>query len=270
MGKRTVLITGTSSGIGKATALLFWERGWNVIATMRNPEKRKTDLHGKKGIDLVHLDVTDQKSISRAIAYTKKKYKKLDVLVNNAGYALFGPFEASTPEQARRQLDTNVLGLMDITREAVPIMRKQKGGTVINLASVGGRIGFPYYAVYNASKFAVEGFSEALHQELKPFNIRIKLIEPGVINTDFYDRSLEPVRMTAYDRDMEKTAKGMNNSVLGSLQPDAVAKTIYSAATDKSWRLRYSVGRDAKVLLTMRKLSPDSLFLWFLRESISK
>ncbi len=186
---KTVLITGTSSGIGLETALYFFERKWNVIATMRNPEKRRTPLHEKGLPDLVHLDVMDSVSIRAAIQYALDRYQKVDVLVNNAGYAVYGPFEATTRAQAAQQFNTNVFGLMEVTREFLPLFRKQKGGVLINVASMGGRIGFPLYTLYNSTKWAVEGFSEALQYELKPLNIKVKMIEPGVIKTDFYDRS---------------------------------------------------------------------------------
>jgi NAD(P)-dependent dehydrogenase (short-subunit alcohol dehydrogenase family) len=159
---KTVLITGASSGIGMETALYFHERKWNVVATMRNPDKRRTPLHEKGLPDLVHLDVMDEKSIRDAVAYAVKKHGRIDVLVNNAGYAMYGLFEAATKEQAARQFETNIFGLMAVTREVLPHFRKQKDGVLINIASMGGRIGFPLYSIYNASKWAVEGFSESL------------------------------------------------------------------------------------------------------------
>ena len=188
--KKTVIITGASSGIGLETALIFFEKGWNVVATMRNPEGRKTGLHEEK-IDLRHLDVTDIGSIKEVIQYARDKYGRIDVLVNNAGYAVRGPFEMSDPAQVKTQFDTNVLGLMDTCRIIIPVFREQREGTIINVASIGGRATIPFYSIYNSSKFAVEGFSEALHFELRPFNIRVRIIEPGFILTNFYGRSME-------------------------------------------------------------------------------
>ena len=149
---KTVLITGASSGIGLETALYFHARGWNVIATMRNPEKRRTLLHEKGLPDLVHLDVMDGDSIRVAIGHALDKYQKIDVLVNNAGYAIYGPFESTTLEQIQRQFNTNVFGLMEVTRQLLPHFRQQRSGVLINVTSMGGRIGFPLYTIYNSTK----------------------------------------------------------------------------------------------------------------------
>jgi NAD(P)-dependent dehydrogenase (short-subunit alcohol dehydrogenase family) len=204
---KTVLITGASSGIGLETALYFHARGWNVIATMRNPEKRRTLLHEKGLPDLVHLDVMDGDSIRVAIGHALDKYQKIDVLVNNAGYAIYGPFESTTLEQIQRQFNTNVFGLMEVTRQLLPHFRQQRSGVLINVTSMGGRIGFPLYTIYNSTKWALEGFSEALQYELKPLNIKVKVIEPGVIKTDFYNRSMDVVDCTGMAGDYDKILK---------------------------------------------------------------
>jgi len=143
MMNKTVIITGTSSGIGKQTALYFSEKDWNVIATMRNPEKKKTGFEEKKNIEVTHLDVLDINSIQKTINHSITTYGKIDVLVNNAGYATFGPFETSTEEAVRRQFHTNVEGLMDVAREIIPFFRKQKSGTIINVTSAAGRMTYP-------------------------------------------------------------------------------------------------------------------------------
>jgi NAD(P)-dependent dehydrogenase (short-subunit alcohol dehydrogenase family) len=261
---KTVFITGTSSGIGLLSALEFYEKGWNGIATMRYPETRNTLLHEKGLPDLVHLDVTDEPSIQAAIQYTLEKYKTIDVLVNNAGYAAYGPFEATTPAQIKKEYDTNVLGLMAVTRAFLPVFRKQNGGTIVNVASMGGRLGFPLYSIYNSTKFAVEGFSESLRYELAPLNINVRLIEPGVIKTDFYDRSLDRGDTSglggAYDDFIRRAKKSMSDTFIqqGS-EPEVVAREIYRAATDSGSRLRYPVGTDAKAVRVARWLLPDGL-----------
>lgn len=259
--KKTVFITGASSGIGLATALYFYEQGWNVIATMRNPEKRKTLLHEKGLPDLIHLDVTEEATIQAAVKYAINKYQKIDVLVNNAGYAVYGPFEASTPEQVIKQYETNVFGVMEMTRALLPLFRKQKEGVIINVTSMGGRIGFPLYSIYNSTKWAIEGFSEALRYELKSHNIRIKTIEPGVIKTDFYDRSLDRsvtvVENDPYAEILSRAQKSLGEGGMASgSQPLVVAKVIYQAATDGSRRLRYPVGSDAKLVNFLRAILP--------------
>ncbi len=266
---KTIFITGSSTGIGRETALFFYKKGWNVAATMRNPEKRKTELHKTK-IDLIHLDVLDIKSVKKAIKYTLDKYGKIDVFLNNAGYAVRGAFELSTREQIEKQYNTNVLGLMDCVREIIPVFRKQKQGTIINVASIGGRITIPFYSIYNSTKWAVEGFSEALHYELKPFNIKVKIIEPGYIKTDFYDRSMvntENKNIKDYDCSFEKSRKRTMAMEPSASHPSVIAKIIYKAANDKSGRLRYLKGKNAKLVLFLRKILPDFIFFKIIRAS---
>ena len=264
---RTVMITGASSGIGLETALIFFEKGWNVIATMRNPEGRKTNLHEKK-MDLQYLDVMDKDSIKKVIQYALNKYGRIDVLVNNAGYAVRGPFELSEPEQVRKQFDTNVLGLMDICRIIIPIFRRQREGTIINVASIGGRATIPFYSIYNSSKFAVEGFSEALHYELRPFHIKVRIIEPGFIRTDFHDRSMVETQdeiKNDYSEMYEKSLKKAEAMSQGASHPIIIAKLIYKAARSRSDKLRYHAGRNAGLVLFLRKILPDRLFFTLIR-----
>ncbi len=270
---KTVMITGASSGIGMEAALYFHERGWNTIATLRHPEERHTPLHEKGLPDLLHLDVCEPASIQAVIQYILDKYGKLDVLVNNAGYAVYGPFEATSETQLTRQFDTNVFGLMAVTRQMLPVFRQQKGGVLINVASMGGRIGFPLYSLYNASKWAVEGFSESLQYELKPLNIRVKLVEPGVIKTDFYERSLDTTDNIGwaepYGVILTRGKKRDGEFALRSgAEPRLVAQAIYKAATDKNWRLRYPVGSDAHQVSLLRRLLPEWLFYRILEGAV--
>ncbi|AFY72428.1 short-chain alcohol dehydrogenase [Synechococcus sp. PCC 7502] len=258
---KTVLITGASSGIGKQTALWFQKRGWNVVATMRSPETA-TELSQLDRVLCLKLDVTDINSITLALEQAIAEFGRIDVLVNNAGYGLAGVFEASTIEQVKRQFATNVFGLMDVTRSLLPHFRQHKGGVIVNVASVGGRVAFPLLSLYHSTKWAVEGFSESLQHELKPLNIRVKIIEPGPIKTDFYDRSLDLITnpdITAYDPIIATVSPNMNRLGQTGYPAELVAKTIYEASTDNSWRLRYPVG-GAAPLLFLRKLLPDRLF----------
>ena len=262
---KTVIITGASSGIGLETALYFFERNWNVVAAMRCPDQRCTPLHDKGLPDLVHMDVTDEPSIRAAIQYAVDKYHEIDVLVNNAGYALYGPFEAASREQIARQYDTNVFGLMDVTRAILPHFRRQQGGVLINVASMAGRISFPLYSLYNSTKWAVEGFSEALHYEMKDHNIRVKIIEPGIIQTDFYGRSMdaadESAWQEAYGNILKRGQRSTSGDMgIGASKPLAVAQVIYRAATDGSGRLRYGVGMDAMLVSTFRRILPEGWF----------
>jgi short-subunit dehydrogenase len=267
---QTILITGASSGIGKETATLFAKKGWNVAATMRSPEKEK-DLAQYSNVLCVQLDVTKPETITKAFATTIKKFGRIDVIVNNAGFGLVGPFEAATPEQVSHEIETNVLGVMHVTRQIIPHFREQKGGTIINIASMGGRITFPLYSVYHASKWAVEGFSESLQHELKEFNIKIKIIEPGTIKTDFYGRSMNITKkdgLHAYDTFVNKAMPYMQQSGMTGSPPSVIANLIYKAATDNSWKLRYAGGKNAKLSLTMRRLLPDNLFNGIIRRIV--
>lgn len=260
--KKTVLITGTSSGIGKSTALYFASKGWNVAATMRTPEKEK-ELSKVDGIKLFKLDVTDPASIQSAIEESISVFGGIDVVVNNAGYGGVGVFEAASQEQIQRQFNTNVFGVMNVTRAILPYFRQKKSGTIINVTSVGGLITFPIYSVYHSTKWAVEGFAEALQYELRPFNIKIKNIEPGAIKTDFYDRSQDLFKkegLTDYDNYAKVAFENTQNAGVNAPGPDVVAKKIYKAALDRSFRLRYPAGPQAPALLLLRRLLPLSWF----------
>ena len=266
--KKVVLITGASSGIGKAAALYFAEKGWDVAAAMRNPQQRTTGLEKITNITLNHMDVTDLDSVRVAVNEVFTAYGRLDAVVNNAGYAVHGPFEASPAEEVKKQFDTNVLGLMSVCREAIPLFRKQGFGTLVNIASIGGRVGFPYYSLYNSTKFAVEGFSEVLSHELSGLGIRVRLIEPGIVFTDFYGRSMVNASkegLTVYEKSFEKHNKQSGSFFFLGSKPVSAAKVIYKAATERGNRLRYTVGLDALMLVIMRKLLPDFILLPLLR-----
>ncbi len=267
---KVILITGASSGIGRETAKLFQTKNWKVAATMRVPEKAE-DLQKIVDIECLRLDVTDVNSITAAISETLEKFGRIDAVVNNAGYALTGAFEAASPEQIEKQFQTNVFGLMNVCREVLPYFRKEKRGIIVNVASVGGRLAFPFYSLYNSTKWAVEGFSESLQYELEQFNIHVKIIEPGPIKTDFYDRSQDVTRrenLTAYDYMLDKAIPNMRKAAEDAPDGSVVAETIYEAVTDGTKKLRYPV--NAKGLLTARKLLPDRLFFSIVRNAILK
>jgi len=267
---QTVLITGASTGIGYETAKRFQQQGWNVVATMRSPEK-VPDLAALSNVVCLPLDVTNTNSIQSAINAALEQFPAIDVLVNNAGYGLIGAFEACTLEEIQRQFATNVFGLMETTRALLPHFRERRSGVIVNVASIGGRIAIPLYSPYHATKWAVEGFSESLQYELEPFNIRVKLIEPGPIKTDFYSRSMtfaSQPGLTAYDVFIEKVKPALAEAEAGGSPPSLTAEIIYKAACDRSKRLRYPAGGNATAILFLRKLLPDALLHPFIRSTI--
>ncbi|MBD2595712.1 SDR family oxidoreductase [Nostoc spongiaeforme FACHB-130] len=257
MMRKTVLITGASSGIGEATAKYFLNKGWNVAATMRSPQKAG-DWTKAKNIICPYLDVTNPDTIESALHETLAAFGQIDVLVNNAGYALMGPLEGVTPEQLEHQFQTNFFGLVSTIQKILPILRRQGGGTIINVASIGGRLAFPLVSSYHATKWAVEGLSESLRYELRSFGIRVKIIEPGGIKTNFINHGIVWANHPAYT-DMVYQVKSFNEKINDSLAaPEGVAKTIYRAASDRSARLRYSPYGEA--FLVLHAILPDKLW----------
>ncbi|MFN3362056.1 MAG: SDR family oxidoreductase [Pseudanabaenaceae cyanobacterium] len=256
----TVLVTGAGAGIGRATALYFQQQGGNVVAGVRRPESA-TGFEGLDHCLCLPLDVNVQDTIDRAIAQTMDYFGGLDVLVNNAGFGTFGAFEYSTEEQILQQFQTNVFGVMRMTRSVLPHFRAKRQGMIINISSVGGRLAFPLYSLYHATKFAIEGFSESLQYELAPFHIQVKLIEPGAMKTDFFQRSqvvLQHPTLHSYDDYQSKVWQKLQAIEANAPSPDLVAKVIWQAANDKTDRLRYSVGDQVPLLLFLNRLIPHS------------
>lgn len=268
----TVLVTGASAGLGRAIARLFQARGWNVAATMRSPDK-EPELGALERVALLPLDVTDEASIAAAFDEAEARFGRVDVVVNNAGYGLTGAFETLDPAQIRRQFDTNVFGLMAVCRAAIPRFRARGGGTIVNIASMGGRITFPLYSVYHSTKWAVEGFSESLQHELRPFGIRVKIVEPGVIRTDFYGRSADAVPAEAgspYEAYARRVMTNMTPGAASGSSAEEVAEVVWRAATDGKAKLRYIAGGDARQILWLRKLAPDWLYTRVVRSVVEK
>ena len=266
---KTILITGASTGIGKATAIYFQEKGWNVIATMRSPEKEQ-ELTALDNVLVTRLDVLDLDSINNTVTAGIDRFGKIDVLLNNAGYGAYGPLEAIPRENMVRQFDTNVIGLLDVTRALIPHFRANKGGMVINVSSIGGKMTFPFGSLYHGTKFAVEGITEALNYEFETFGGVVKIVEPGAIATDFAGRSFDfqnDESLTEYQELIAKMFAGFEN-ILGDAAPASlVAEVIYTAATDGTTQLRYGAGPDADQLLPARKAMDDASFLAMIKEN---
>jgi NAD(P)-dependent dehydrogenase (short-subunit alcohol dehydrogenase family) len=257
MKSRTVLLTGTSSGLGEAAAKQFLAEGWNVVATARIAETAvHTEIESGRLLRQ-RLDITDPRSIETAFDAAETRFGAVDVVVNNAGVGLGGVFEAISSEQLREHFEVNVIGTAAVCQAAIRRMRARKEGLIINVTSLAGRVGLPFLAPYCAGKFAVEGLTESLFYELKPLGVRVKLVEPGGIRSKFSHPwttvdPYEPIASTAN----ETMKRGGARSAL----PKVVAKTVIAAANDASDRLRYRT-TDAGMLLAIRTLLPD--FAWY-------
>ncbi|MEM8533705.1 MAG: SDR family oxidoreductase [Chloroflexota bacterium] len=262
---KTVLITGSSSGIGRDTVIHFQREGWNVAATMRRPED-ETELNQLENVQVLRLDATDRESIISAVNTTIETFGNLDVVINNAGYGLAGPLEAVKPDQLTRQYDTNVFGPIYVMQATLPHFRAQKSGLFINISSVGGRITLPFMTLYHGTKYALEGISEALNYELNPLGIRVKLVEPGGVKTDFAGRSLDMMsdpNTTDYDEITQKvlaTYQEPSREDAFSTGAD-IAKVIFTAATDGTAQIRYPAGNDAIEMLGQRPTMSDEAYV---------
>lgn len=257
---KTIFITGASSGLGKATAMLFANQGWNVIATMRKPES-ETELRQLPAITLLPLDVTNLQQI-QATAQQAIDMGGVDVVFNNAGYGLAGPLEGTTDEQLVTQIETNLLGVIRVTQAFIPHFRAKKSGLFISTTSIGGLVAFPFNSVYHATKWALEGWSESMAFELSKFGIGIKTVSPGGIKTDFAGRSLAVASHEAYAEQVTKVFSAFSDpdrQQRGSTA-EQIADVVYEAATDGKNQLRYVAGEDAKAMYAQRLQVGDEAF----------
>lgn len=265
--KKTILITGTSSGFGKSAVQKFAAQGWNVIATMRSPDK-ETELTQLDNVLVTRLDVQDVPSIEQAIATGIERFGRIDTLVNNAGHGLYGPFELATHDQIQTQFAVNVFGVMDTMRAILPHFRQHGGGTIINISSQGGRITFPAISFYHATKFAIEGFTESVSYELAPFNIIVKLIEPGAVNTNFGSAATFTTNpdLPIYDAFVKKVTDNFPKMSPPPESPDVTVNAIYTAATDGTNQLRYIAGEDARIAIGARLSRSDQEYMDWMNE----
>ncbi len=264
MPRRVALVTGGSSGIGEQTALRLRKADFEVYAVARRVD-RMAHLE-EQGIEVFGMDVTDDASMVTGMDRVITERGRLDVLVNNAGYGSYGAVEDVPIAEARRQFEVNVFGLARLTQLATPHMRARLSGRIINISSIGGKFYEPLGAWYHATKFAVEGFSDSLRLELRPFGIDVVLIEPGPIRTEWNEISRQGLTETsrggAFEEQAEKVRAMLERAdgkMMSSL-PDTVARKIVKAALSNNPRARYPVGRGAGTILRARRFLPDSVF----------
>nr|CAA9485816.1 MAG: Short-chain dehydrogenase/reductase SDR? [uncultured Segetibacter sp.] len=248
--QKTIFITGTSTGLGKATAKLFHSKGWHVIATMRNPE-RETELTQLENVTLLPLDVTDLKQIKSTVAQAISLHD-IDVVFNNAGYGLMGAMESFSDEQIVKQINTNLLGVLRVTQAFIPYFREKKSGLFISTTSMGGLLAFPLHSIYHATKFGLEGWSESMSFELRLHNIGIKTVAPGGIATNFTGTSLDKQSKPEYQELEVKLFSVVEDMMQAASTAGQIAEVVYEAATDGKDQVRYVAGTDAKAMYARR------------------
>ena len=254
---QTILITGSSTGIGRTTAEYFQAKGWNVIATMRTPEKAG-ELAKLDNVLVTRLDVTDSASIQQAVEAGIERFGRIDVLLNNAGYGAYGPLEAFPMENIRRQFDTNVIGLLETTKAVLPHMRERQSGCILNVSSIAGRIAAIAQSPYVASKWAVEGLTEGLAQEVALHGIRVALIEPGIVKTAIMAKNTDaPNASGAYDAAYRRLFAFYASGLMTPGEPSEVSEVIYEAATTDDPKLRYTCGWGGVELVEGRSAMSD-------------
>ena len=265
-GQEIAVVTGSSTGIGFETSLTLARNGFHTYATMRILEGSRgseqiTDIAKRENLPLqvIQLDVDNDKSVSDAFSTIVKDKGRIDFVINNAGYALAGPFEETSNEEMKAQFETNFFGAVRIMQAAIPIMRKQRSGKIVNITSMGGRVAVPLDSMYHGTKFALEGVSESLQYELEPFGIKIILIEPGAVGSNFW-KNLKMVAKTSgpgnnspYEHLANNMSEALKQMVKNTIHPSEVAKVILQAVTSTSPDFRYVVGKDAATILEARR-----------------
>ncbi len=263
---KVVLITGASSGIGRATALHFLKQGWMVAAAMRRPDV--ADLPCEERLRRYALDVTEPVSVCECVAAVERDCGGIDVLVNNAGVYLTKPLEDGTDADYAAVFGTNVQGTLRVTRAVLPGFRCRRAGMIVNVSSVAGRVSFPFQSLYHGSKWAIEGWSEGLAHELRPQGIRMKLVEPGMVRTPLYDRTRsqgEAVETEAYREDFASWRRYLLRCWEQGASPEASARAIFRAANDDSNRLRYTAGADTRQAFILRAVLSQRAWDWLVR-----
>ena len=274
--QKVAVVTGSSTGIGYETSLILARNGFLTYATMRNLNKSESieSITTKENlpIHIKQLDVTDDTSVKNAVEAISSETGRIDLLVNNAGYGLNGALEDLAMDEIKAQYETNLFGLIRTTQAVLPIMRRQKSGTVINISSGVGRFGLPGSSAYVSTKFAVEGLSESMSYELEPFGIKVVLVEPGVIKTNFVDsmviarKSQDP--KSPYSQIIQKMVTGLEEMMKNGSSPDLVAKVVLNAAINENPSLRYLAGNDVEQLLESKRKMPDEEFYKMMKQNL--
>ncbi len=257
-GEKVALVTGASSGIGRATAALLTGQGFRVFGTMRNPNGKNGRL---RNVEVLPLDVRDEESVRSCLQTVLRLAGRVDALVNNAGYTLIGSSEETSVEEAIELFDTNFFGVLRMSRAVLPVMREQGTGRIANIGSVVGFLPAPYQGIYAASKHALEGYSESLDHEVRQFGIRVSVIEPGFTRTDIAANGrLASQPLTAYGRERDHVVAAVRENIAKGEEPSRVALVVLEALTVPTPRHRYLAGRNAKFVSRLRKFAPASIF----------
>ena len=274
--QKVAVVTGSSTGIGYETSLILARNGFLTYATMRNLNRSESieSIATKENlpIHIKQLDVTDDTSVKNAVEAISSETGRIDILVNNAGYGLNGAFEDLAMDEIKAQYETNLFGLIRTTQAVLPIMRRQKSGTIINISSGAGRFGFPGSSAYVSTKFAVEGLSESMSYELEPFGIKVVLVEPGVIKTNFVDgmviakKSQDP--KSPYSQIIQKMVTGFEEMMKNGSSPDLVAKVVLNAPTNENPSLRYFTGNDVEQWLGSKRNMSDEEFYKMMKQNL--
>jgi len=273
---KVAIVTGSSSGIGFATSVLLARNGIYTYASMRNTAKVNAinDIAKKENLPLqvIQLDVTDDKSVKNAVNKVLEEKKQIDILVNNAGYGLIGCVEDLSMDEIKAQFETNLFGIIRVTQAVLPTMRKQKHSIIVNVSSIAGRIGFPASPAYISTKFALEGLSESMRYELEPFGIKVVIVEPGVVRTNFMNASVLAKKAldpnSPYAQITQKVGAGFRLLLEHGTPTEEVAKAILKAVTAENPEPRYLVGNDAAIIMEARKSMSDAEFEKFMKKDI--
>ena len=276
--EKVAVVTGTSTGIGYETSLMLARNGFLTFATMRNLNKSDNikSIAAKENlpIRITQLDVTDDVSIKNAVQTILTDKGRIDVLVNNAGYVLEGAFEDLSVDEIKAQYETNVFGLIRTTQAVLPIMRKQKSGIIVNISSAAGRFGYPGGSAYISTKFAVEGLSESMANELEPFGIKVVVVEPGVIRTNIFDsvvvarKSQDP--NSPYTQITQKMASAFEEMMKNASSPELVANVVLEAVTNENPNFRYLAGKDVENWLGAKRNMSDEEFYKMMKQNLMK